>query len=172
MRRDMRMKRFFAFLAAATIGLCLVGCSGGSAPSKSIEAGGMTINYPESWGEAETMEGGQILGVRATSASIVKPEGAEATTVIALADASGSDLKIDTLEKTLTEQAGLKVEETQADGKNILRATGDSDGTKVFAIVAHDDGALKAMMVVTIASSDYEKDSKTYDAVIDSVKLS
>lgn len=165
------MKKGVVLLMTAAISLCLIGCSGTTTPMKNIEAGGMTVSYPESWGNAETMDGGQILGVRATNASIVKPEGADEKTAIAISDASGSDLKIDTLKNTLVDQAGLEVEEAQIDGKSVLKATGNADGTKVLAVVAHDNGALKSMVVATIATVDYDNNKDAYDAMINSVSL-
>lgn len=171
MKRMTGMKKGVVLLVAAVISLCLAGCSGTTTPMKNIEAGGMTISYPESWGNPETMDGGQILGVRAKNALIVKPEGADEKTAIAISDTSDSDLKLDTLKKTLVEQAGLDVEEAQIDGKSVLKATGNADGAKVFSVIAHDNGTLKSMMVATIATTDYDNNKDAYDAMVGSVSL-
>lgn len=166
------MKRIVAIIAVASLVMCLVGCADGASEKKTIQAGGMTISYPSTWEEPISMDGGEILGVRAVHALMVKPSEASKSTAVAVADASDSDLKADTLKKMLVDKAGLVVEDAQIDGRSVIKASGEAKGMKISAIVAHDDGKLLSMMVETVSASDYEKDGKVYDEIMNEVQLS
>lgn len=207
------MKKCVMPLIATIVSFLLAGCSGGSALPKSvesdevaltrsIEAGGMTVSYPESWGDPEVYPVYYPLGLEMSNVPVLKPIGMAANTVIFVGDASGSYVEVDALKNRIVDQAGVlsagrqyelqQVENARVDGKDVLKivrviraghdteglpdaqaqALRDIDGSKDVLVIAHDGEMVTSILAATINASDYGADPETYDAVINSIRFS